>query len=50
MKSHMVDGIKLICYSRLDNAVEITWNILNDHNVNQYLQNFVFLRKPWLTF
>ena len=28
---------------------EVTWIILGDHNVNQFLQNFVFLRKPWLT-
>ena len=51
MKTHIAFGIKFICYSGPDDAVEVTWNILDVDNVNQCSQNFVFfLRKPWLTF
>ena len=42
MKSHILYGIEFICYSGPDDAVEVTWNILGDHNVNQFVQNFVF--------
>ena len=42
MKSHIVYGIKFICYSGLDDGAEVTWNIHADRNVNQFLQNFVF--------
>ena len=34
LKSHFAYGIKLICYSGLDDMVEVTWIILNYHNVN----------------
>ena len=50
MKSHIAYGIKFICYSGLDDAAEVTWNIFDDHNVNQFLQNFVLFEKPWLNF
>ena len=41
MKSHILYGIEFIWYSGPDDAVEVTWNILDDHNVNQFVQNFV---------
>ena len=45
MKSHTAHGIKFISYSRPDAAVEVTWNIHGDQNVNQFLQNFVLFAK-----
>ena len=45
MKSHTAHGIKFICYNGLDAAVEVTWNIHGNQNVNQFLQNFVLFAK-----
>ena len=42
MKSHIAYSVKFICYSGPEDAVEITWNIHADRNVNQFLQNSVF--------
>ena len=50
MKSHIADGSKLICYSGPDDAAEVTWSILDDHNVNQFMQNFVFFEKTMANF
>ena len=50
MGSHIAYGIKFICYSRPDDAAEVTWNILCDHNVNQFLHNFVFFVKTMTNF
>ena len=50
MKSHIVHGIKFIYYSGPYDAVEVTLNILGDHNVNQFLQNFVFFEKTMANF
>ena len=45
MKRHIVYGTKFICYGRSDDAAQVTWNIVGDYNLNQYLQNFVFFKK-----
>ena len=45
MKSHTAYGINLICYSGLDDRVEVISNILDDHNINQSVLNFVFFEK-----
>ena len=45
MKSHTAHGIKFICYNGPDAAVEVTWNIHGDQNVNQFFQNFVLFAK-----
>ena len=50
MKSCIVYGIKFVCYSKPDDAVEVTWSILGDHNVNQFLDNFVFFEKTMANF
>ena len=34
MKSHIVYGIKLMCYSGPNDAAEVTWDIPGDHNIN----------------
>ena len=44
MKSHIL-YIIFICYSGPDDGAEFTWNILGDHNANQFLRNFVFFEK-----
>ena len=45
MNSHTAHGIKFICYSGADAAVEVTWNIHSDQNANQFLQSFVLFAK-----
>ena len=50
MKSHIAYGIKFICYSGPDDAAEVTWNILDDYSVNQFLLNFVFFEKTMANF
>ena len=45
MKNHIAYSIKFIWYSGPDNTAEVPWNILDDHNVNQFLKNFVFFEK-----
>ena len=50
MKSHIAYGINLICYSGLDDRVEVISNILDDHKINQSVQNFVFFEKTMANF
>ena len=50
MKSHFAYGIKFICDSGPDNTAEVIWNILDNHNVNQFSQNFVFFDKTMANF
>ena len=50
MKSHIAYGIKFICYSGTDDAGEVTGNIVGDHNINQFLQNFGFFEKTMANF
>ena len=49
-KSRIAYGIQFICYSGPDDAGEVTCNILDDHNVNQFLQNFAFFEKTMANF
>ena len=50
MKSHILYGIEFICYTGPDDAVGVTWNILGDHIVNQFVQNFLFFEKTMANF
>ena len=52
MKSHIEYGITFMRYSGQDDAAELNWNILDDHNANQFLKHFVFFFEktiPWIT-
>ena len=46
MKIHIAYGIKFIYYSGPDGAAEVAWNMFDDHNVNQFLENLAFFEKP----
>ena len=50
MKSDIAYGIKSICYSGLEDAADVISNILDDHHINQSLQNLVFFweNQGWL--